>query len=61
VVTQPTVYLPAPAPSAVDRVAVGGLVFEVDGDPEDWSAQPNPFGGWSPDLPVVVRLRRVTG
>lgn len=61
VVTQPTVYLPAPAPAAIDQVIVGGVTYEVQGDPADWSIQPNPFTGWVPDLPVVVPLRRVTG
>lgn len=38
---------------------VQGTRYEVDGDPEVWPA--SPFSGWRPDLPVVVRLRRVTG
>jgi hypothetical protein len=55
------VYLPAPAPTAVDRIRIFGLEFEVDGTPADWSLQPHPFTGWIPSLPVVVRLKRVTG
>lgn len=59
VTTQPTVYLPSPAPKAVDAVTVAGVTYEVDGQPQTWPA--HPFTGWVPDLPVVVPLRRVTG
>lgn len=59
VVTQPTVYLPLPAPAALDAVTVDGQDYEVDGQPETWP--PSPFSGWQPEYPVVVRLRRVTG
>lgn len=59
VITQPTVYLPLPAPTAVDEVLVNGATFEVDGDPSVWPA--NPYTGHQPDYPVVVRLRKVNG
>lgn len=62
VVTQPTVYLPASVDvTAVDAVTVGGLMFEVDADPQRWDEQPNPWSGWVPPFPVVVPLRKVTG
>lgn len=38
---------------------VQGTKYEIDGQPAVWPA--SPFSGWRPDLPVVVRLRRVTG
>lgn len=60
VTTQPTAYLPATVdPTAVDAILDGTVVYEVDGEPQIWPA--NPFGGWRPPLPVVVPLRRVTG
>lgn len=59
VTTQPSLYLPLPAPAAIDQVTVNGTVYEVDGTPQTWP--PSPFGGWQPDYPVVVRLREVTG
>jgi hypothetical protein len=55
------VYLPAPAPTAVDAIRIFGLDFEIEGTPQDWSLQPHPFTGWVPSLPVIVRVRRVTG
>jgi hypothetical protein len=45
--------------AAIDSVTVGGLAYEVSGDPSSWP--PNPFSGWQPDYSVEVRLRRVTG
>lgn len=59
VTTQPTLYLPAPAPSAVDTFTINGAPFQVDGAPEPWPA--NPFTGRTPAFPVVVKLRRTTG
>lgn len=38
---------------------VQGDPFEVNGKPTVWPA--NPFSGNTPDYPVVVELRRVTG
>lgn len=36
-----------------------GTRCQVDGDPVVWPA--SPFTGWTPALPVVARLERVTG
>lgn len=60
VTTQPTAYLPAGVQvTAIDALETGGVRYEVDGDPQDWPA--NPWTGWRPPLPTVVPLRRVTG
>jgi hypothetical protein len=60
VVSQPTAYLPASVdPSAVDVLEVGGLRYQIDGEPQVWGA--HPFTGWRPPLPMIVPLRRVTG
>lgn len=57
VVTQPTVYLPAGTDvTAVDRVIVNAVTYDVDGTP---AAYTNPFTGWQPG--VVVKLKAVTG
>ena len=62
VVTQPTAYLPAGVDvTAIDALTANGVTYEVDGDVQDWTSSPNPFTGWLPELPVVVRLKRVTG
>lgn len=39
-----------------DRCEVGGVMFEVDGEPGRWRS---PLTGWAPG--VEVRLRRVDG
>lgn len=59
VITQPTVYLPLPAPKAVDTVTVLGRVYQIDGDVAVWP--PNPFTGGVSPFPVVARLKAVTG
>lgn len=60
VIYKPTVYLPAGTDvTAVDALEIGGQPFEVDGQPQDWSAG-SPTG-WVPDFPIVVQLERVTG
>lgn len=60
VVTQPTVYLPTGTDvDSVDALTIGGLIYEVDGQPSIWPA--HPFTGWQPEFSVEVRLRRVTG
>ena len=52
-----TLYLPAGADiTRIDRVAVRGEVYEVDGDIAEWRS---PFTGWAPGL--EVNLSRVTG
>lgn len=62
VTTQPTVYLPASVSlAAVDAVEIGGVTFEVDGEPQRWDLQPHPFGGSVPPFPIVAQLRKVTG
>lgn len=54
---QPSVYLPAgTVVAAVDAVQVGGLVYEVDGSPNDWVS---PYTGHA--FGIEVRLKRVTG
>lgn len=60
VTTQPTLYLPAPAPTALDEVSVNGVTYQVDGTPQDWSVG-SPFTGWVPNFPVVVHLKVVSG
>lgn len=57
---QPTLYLPAPAPAVVDEVTVNGVLYQVDGRPDDWSAG-SPYSDWLPDFPVVVHLKAMTG
>lgn len=61
VVTQPTLYMPAGTmPDPIDQVTVPGFgTFEVDGQPQIWPK--NPFTGWQPSNPVVVRLLQVSG
>lgn len=60
VITQPTVYLrTGTSVAAVDAVTVGGLDYEVSGEPAAWP--PNPFTGRQPEFSVEVRLRRTTG
>lgn len=52
-----TVYAPADADIRhTDRVEVRGLVYEVDGTPNDWRS---PFSGRRPGLEVA--LKRVEG
>jgi hypothetical protein len=54
---QPSVYLPAGTQvSAVDAVRVAGLIYEVDGSPNEMVS---PWTG--KDFGIVVKLRRVTG
>lgn len=54
---QPSVYLPTGTDvSAIDRVEVAGLSYEVDAEPVSWAS---PFSSWQPG--VEVKLRRVTG
>lgn len=57
VISQPTVYLPlGTSLAAVDAVEVGGVRYEVDGDPLVWaSPSGSKLGG------VQVPLRKVTG
>jgi len=38
---------------------VQGQRMEVDGQPSFWT--PNPFTGWVPDYPVVLKLKQVSG
>lgn len=59
ITSQPTVFLPDVDLTAIDRVEVLGLSYEVDGEPLNWPA--NPVSGWRPELPLEVSLRRVTG
>jgi hypothetical protein len=60
VTDQPSVFLPTgTAVDAVDAVAVNGLLYEVDGEPNVWP--PHPFTGWQPEYSVEVKLRKVTG
>lgn len=62
VTTQPTVFLPSPGPSAIDRIAVDGVTYEVTGKPQDWSSA-SPFDNdfLVPGFPVVVQLQKVSG
>lgn len=57
-ITNPTFYLSdgAPVPSASDRLEVRGVVYEIDGQPQEYR---NPFTGSAPG--AVLRLERVTG
>lgn len=59
VTTQPTLYGidPTLPVKATDQFIIGGVSFEVDGDPQVYP--PNPFTGWQ--VGQVVTLRRVTG
>jgi hypothetical protein len=59
VTTQPTLYGidPSLGVAAVDVFVIGGVRYEVDGDPQ--SGWQSPFTGWSPGQ--VVHLRKVTG
>lgn len=61
VTTPATVYAPTGTEvSAIDQIDVPGYgLFEVDGTPEVWPA--NPFTGWQPPRNVVIRLKQVTG
>lgn len=57
VITQPSVYLPAGTDvTALDRVTIRGVTYDVDGTPQDWR---HPVTGWQPG--IVVRLQNVTG
>lgn len=57
IVTQPRAFLPAGTDvTAIDAVEVGGISYEVDGDPNVWA---NPFTGAQPGIQLA--LRRVTG
>lgn len=57
VVTQPEVYAHVGDDIlAGDRLRIRGLVFQVDGDPQEWRS---PFTGWEAGL--VVKLKRVEG
>lgn len=57
ITTQPSVYLPTGTDvTAIDRVEIAGLSYEVDGLPVSWVS---PFSSWAPG--VEVKLRRVTG
>lgn len=56
VVDQPTVYAPtgSPVPAVVDAVSVLGVTYEVDGNPNQWPANPT---GYS----IVIKLKAATG
>jgi hypothetical protein len=57
VATSGTVYLPHGSDvRATDRLEIGADVWEVDGDPADWSS---PLTGTQG--PMEVRVRKVTG
>lgn len=57
VTTTPSVYLPAgTVVKAVDQMTVRGVLYDVQGDPQDWG---HPFTGWQAG--IVVRLQGVTG
>lgn len=57
VVSRPTVYTGTNADiTAIDRLVVRGITYEVDGNPRVWR---NPFTGW--EAGMVVRLRLTEG
>jgi hypothetical protein len=57
ITTQPTVYLPTgTAITAIDKVIVRGVTYDVDGEPSDWR---HPLTGWQAG--VAVKLQVVTG
>jgi hypothetical protein len=56
-VVQASVLLPAGTSLRyVDSVVIGGVTFDVDGEPIDWT---HPMTGWRPG--VQVNLRRAEG
>lgn len=54
-----SVYAPASddAPTELDRVILGGVEYEVDGRPDDWTHGPWPH----PTAGIVVELKRAEG
>jgi len=56
--TYATVYAPdtAVAVKAQDKVRVNGVLWRVEGDPNQWAS---PFTGWKPGR--VIRVRQVRG
>lgn len=53
--SQPEVYLPPGSDvSWIDAVRIGGVTYQVDGQPQEWA---NPFTGWRAG--VVVRLQSI--
>lgn len=56
VITQPTLYVPLGVDvRSTDRFRIRGSVYQVDGQPADWRAPWNGFGG------LAVPLRGVSG
>lgn len=60
VVVGKEVYGPAFDFTAADEILIDGKVWQVDGEPEDFTGTgANPFTGWAPG--IVVPVKRASG
>ena len=54
VIVGQTVYLPDSSPAVfyVDQLEVAGVLYDIEGEPGEWS---NPLTGWTPGSEVAIR------